>query len=356
MIQDWSPVFEWLERFRQSGEDLGTHLDENPGTVVEVFGLVEIVAANRAYLAFEGLEPGTPAPRRFNPSTIERAWQRYRDHLIQINQGNFQKEWLIDSVTRSGRPIHVRVHAAEHPHYPDVLLVTMEDFTAMRDARRAIEAANRSRDELVAAVAHELRTPMTAVVGFSSELETRSGDMQDTEVADLVSIVASQSRELAAMVEDLLVVARLGRSEFALGEERVDLAAAVFEVVDDLADDRVTVSGTAQAIGDAARIRQVVRNLVQNGRRHGGPNVRVVLARVGERAMIEVRDDGAPIPRDMLARMFEPYVRAPGERRLPRSAGLGLTVARNLAERMGGSLVARRDGSENVFMLELDAP
>ena len=85
------------------------------------------------------------------------------------------------------------------------------------------------------------------------------------------------------------------------------------------------------ALADAGRVRQILRNLIVNASRHGGPDVRVIVRERGAEISIAVCDDGEPIADEQRARIFEPYQGVPGSKYVPGSVGLGLTVSLQLA-------------------------
>ena len=102
-------------------------------------------------------------------------------------------------------------------------------------------------------------------------------------------------------------------------------------------------------LADPHRVRQILRNLLTNAQRYGGPRCRVVVGSTGATVWLEVRDDGIGIPDDEAERIFDPYVTAGGKE----SVGLGLAVARQLARLMGGELILERSAAETVFRLQL---
>ena len=113
--------------------------------------------------------------------------------------------------------------------------------------------------------------------------------------------------------------------------------------------------GRVLAWADPLRLRQIVRNLLTNARRYGGPNVTIEAGRTSTGTFLRVTDDGAGIPPADREKVFQPYTRAGGDVAMPGSIGLGLPVSRRLARLMGGDLVYQyEDGS--VFELTLPDP
>ena len=104
---------------------------------------------------------------------------------------------------------------------------------------------------------------------------------------------------------------------------------------------------------DPARVRQILRNLITNALRYGGDDIEVDVGTDRDAVFLEVRDDGPGLPGEEWERIFEPYYRFHSERSQPGSVGLGLTVARGLAELMDGNLTYRYYDGQSIFTLRL---
>lgn len=222
--------------------------------------------------------------------------------------------------------------------------------------RAHLERLMRSKDEFVASVSHELRTPLTVVAGLSLELENRWRKFSPAEIAEFISLIADQSREMSNLIEDLLVAARADIGKVAIHLERKDFRSCVDQVVAScsLADRaRITVAGS-DIVGniDPVRFRQVVRNLVTNAIRYGGPRIHIGIHNGDGGASVVVFDDGPGIPEEHRDRIFNPYERAHSTSGIPGSVGLGLAVSQKLAELMGGSISYRFDDG-SYFELRL---
>ncbi len=229
-------------------------------------------------------------------------------------------------------------------------------------AERERQAANliRSKDEFLASVSHELRTPLTAVHAGAELLREQLHQLEQSEVVELVECVARESGEMADIIEDLLVAARADIGNLTIKMQRIDLQA---EIEGTLASVRNLVgaqhirtrlrAGTAQA--DPLRFRQIMRNLLTNALRYGGTDIEIYTEhRDGQWAVI-VSDDGPGIPRESREAIFVSYQRAHQVKGVTGSVGLGLTVARRLAELMGGSLGYRHQLGRSSFELRLNA-
>jgi signal transduction histidine kinase len=235
-------------------------------------------------------------------------------------------------------------------------------FIVQQMAREQLVSLARSKDQLIASVSHELRTPLTVVVGLADELNQGLDRFSATERTELVTLMARQSHDVADIVEDLLVAARASVGDIVIDRNGVEIFDEVRRVIDDqtaLHFDRevtIEISGEqAVVVADAARVRQILRNLITNAARYGGSHITVSVHSSEREVTVEVRDNGSGIPAAFEARVFEPFARAHIERGQPNSVGIGLTVSLELAQLMDGDLAYRRENSDTVFALTLPA-
>ena len=233
------------------------------------------------------------------------------------------------------------------------------DITDRVRATEQLRELVRSKDDFVATVSHELRTPLTAVVGFAHELRDGLPAFNREEIATFVSLIDEQATEVGDLVEDLLVASRAEHGAVPVGREAIDLWSQVDAVVrarrlgkDVGIDGR---DGEAKVFGDAIRVRQIVRNLLTNADRYGGPTVVVRGRHTDDSWVLEVCDDGPGVPPSHRGFIFEPYQRAHTSVGRTESVGLGLTVSRQLARLMEGDLTYERRGTLSVFALTLPA-
>jgi PAS domain S-box-containing protein len=231
------------------------------------------------------------------------------------------------------------------------------DVTAEATYRRELENQIRSKDEFIAAVSHELRTPLSVVYGLGEELRSNSADLTPGEIDELHTLLAQQAGEVVAIVEDLLVAARADIDRLVVVRGPVDIGRQVASVVQPMmaASPVEVVAADVPVVAwcDGPRCRQILRNLVTNATRHGGDHIRLSYGYADGRVLIEVRDDGIGVPTDEESLIFDAYHRAPAATGNPASIGLGLTVARKLAQLMDGDLSYDRLDGWSVFSLTL---
>jgi PAS domain S-box-containing protein len=230
-------------------------------------------------------------------------------------------------------------------------------FWERQRAHQKLQDLVHYKDEFVASVSHELRTPLTAVVGLAEELSRSGGEFSAEELAEFHELIAQQSREVAYIVEDLLVAARVEIDTVSIDVQPVDLDAEVSSTIKGWPSEFGGIEhrpGAVKVEADPTRFRQITRNLLTNAKRYGGEEVVVVTQANGDMGILQVRDNGSGVDPDDLERIFEPYERASDvEIVRPGSVGLGLYVSRQLARLMGGDLSCRREDDETVFELVL---
>jgi len=227
-------------------------------------------------------------------------------------------------------------------------------------ARDALMETVRSKDLFLASVSHELRAPITSVLGTSEILRDETLDLSDEERSALLDMVVSEGTDLVNIVSDLLVAAKADTGTLTVSRVSVSLRAQAAQVLEGIHQDSgatIEISGErVQGIGDPGRVRQIVRNLVTNAQRYGGETIRVELSRGNDRAKLRVCDNGTGVPQEERERIFEPYASAHSAAAHSGSIGLGLAISRELAKLMGGDLTYQYNSGESIFELTLPAP
>lgn len=244
--------------------------------------------------------------------------------------------------------------------YLATVVPSLADATrqVLREAGASAESQRREaefRAKLASMVAHELRNPLAGIKGFIDVLVS-DDELSSDERSEYLAIVASQTASLEGIVEDLLVAVQSERGSVSVDEQPFDASGLVRRVVNELGPDEreaVIVEAVDEviAIGDPTRVAQVIRNLLSNARKYGGPSVTVHCEHTPAGVRIAVSDDGSGIPPEDRSRVFQWFE---GTARGSRGYGLGLPISRELAEAMGGSLVYE-DRNGSTFVLTLRA-
>jgi signal transduction histidine kinase len=248
--------------------------------------------------------------------------------------------------------------AAASPARDEIGVLT----SSLTAAASELHATEQRRREFLANVAHEIRTPVTSIRGYA-EILARGTVPSDTS-KEFLQTIHRNSLRIAQLVEDLLELEALDAGKGPpLAREPVALAPLVGHVTSTLrarADElgatlAVDIDDALSATGDPDAIERIVLNLADNALRHGGTGVRVEITakRDNERVTVTVSDNGAGVPEEHRARIFERFHRGDAHLdRERRGSGLGLAIANELAHAMGGALTLE---GGSTFKLELNA-
>jgi signal transduction histidine kinase len=232
---------------------------------------------------------------------------------------------------------------------------------------RGHEAADRAKDEFLATLAHELRSPMTAIRGWVAML--KMSDLSAAEATEALAMIEASTEVQAHIIEDLMDVSRIIAGKAMIAKKLVELGpivntvVATFRAVSELEGIELTAELPADRIyvfADAVRLQQIGWNLLSNAIKFTprGGSVGVTLSRSDASAHIRVRDTGQGISSELLPHVFERYRQEKSTSNMPqRGLGLGLAIVRHLVEGHGGSIEAFTEGpgkgSEFVVSLPL---
>ncbi|MBW4595346.1 MAG: PAS domain S-box protein [Brasilonema angustatum HA4187-MV1] len=221
-------------------------------------------------------------------------------------------------------------------------------------AREAAERANQIKDEFLAVLSHELRSPLNPILGWSSML--RNGKLNAAKTAYALETIERNAKLQVQLIEDLLDVSRILRGKLSLNMARVNLAStieAAMETVQLAAQaksirvETVFEKEVGQILGDSARLQQIIWNLLSNAVKFtpSGGSVEIQLNSMGSQAQIQVKDTGKGITPDFLPHVFEYFRQADSTTtRTFGGLGLGLAIVRHLVELHGGTVHADSPG------------
>jgi len=207
-------------------------------------------------------------------------------------------------------------------------------------AARELEATNRTRTALLAAVSHDLRTPLTGIRTAAEAMRLGADRISDTDRGVLLEAIEESTARLTGIVTDLLDMSRLQAGALELVLEPVSLSGLAVRALEGIAGaDRVRFDeDLPDVLADRGFLERVLANLVANALRHAD-HVSITAEHLGTRVRVRVVDDGPGVPVAERARMFEPFQRL-GDTGGQDGVGLGLAVARGLTEAQGGTLTA----------------
>jgi signal transduction histidine kinase len=210
---------------------------------------------------------------------------------------------------------------------------------ALSQERRAVELKN----EFVSMVSHELRTPLTGIAGFTDTLAESWMALPPDEVDEFLSIMRDENAHLSNLVEDILVIPRLEAGQLRLNLDKFDLATEAHAVASMIFRDNaysVSIPANIAVRTDRTRLRQILRNLLENARKYGGDEV-LISGELYTSGMykVEVSDNGSGIAEDDRERVFRHFEQlSTGSARIQQGVGLGLPIAKMLSVAMGGDL------------------
>ena len=238
---------------------------------------------------------------------------------------------------------------------------------------RAYEAERSTADELrrlsalradfVSLVSHELRSPMSAVIGAARTLQGRWRELTPEQRESFLALIGDETSRLARLIDDVLDTSRIEAGTFSFTFSDVDLGELLRDVIAaaEFAQDEVELTADVGALprvrGDRERLRQVIQNLVDNAVKYSsvGGRVRVSATADDGHVLIDVADQGPGIPPEDRELIFQKFGRSSSGTAKPGS-GLGLFIARSIAEAHGGTLgVDSVPARGSVFRLDLPA-
>jgi heavy metal sensor kinase len=228
----------------------------------------------------------------------------------------------------------------------------------LNDMLDRIQSGVEQQQAFISDASHELRTPL-AIMRAEIDVSLASGDLSE-DARQVLESAREETDRMRAIVEDLLILARMDEGALTLAADPVDLPQLVGSVVTamtPLADRREVhlqraSDGAVRVLGDADRLAQVVRNLVDNAIKYSSAGTRVVVTVRGDGGVGEltVADTGPGIPEASLPRIFDRFYRADDARsREAGGSGLGLAIVRELVEAQGGRVWVRNADSGSVF-------
>jgi PAS domain S-box-containing protein len=292
------------------------------------------------------------AALRRRPEEVFRGW---REHAPKPTPSDERPVAETGRYDVNGRELWLSVSGVESP------LGTVYAFRDRTDEYRLEE----ERADFVATVSHELRTPLASIHGAARTLRSREDELGSATRRDLLEIVVAQSERLAHLVDQVLLANQLSSSSVHVERRGFDAATVAREAVGGLGPalpreielELHLPRELPPVSGDPERVRQVLVNLIDNAAKYspGGGRIDVLLTSEDGVVQFSVRDEGLGIPATEQGRIFEKFYRLDaGMRRGVGGSGLGLFIARELVELMGGRLWVRsQPGIGSSFVFEL---
>jgi PAS domain S-box-containing protein len=304
-----------------------------------------------------------------HPDDRDRLEQVVQQSLHPANGGNYDVEYrtigIHDKIERwikakgqtyfdaAGKPLRFIGTVLDITEQKQAEAAREQLFQQEQAAREAAERANSLKDEFLAVLSHELRSPLNPILGWTKLLQTRK--LNDTQRDQALATIERNAKLQTQLIDDLLDVAKILRSKLSLNITSVNLSVAIEAAIETVRTAAVAKSISLHPVlpnigtvsGDPARLQQIVWNLLSNAVKFtpNGGRVDIRLERVGDWAKITVRDTGKGINPNFLPHIFESFRQEDASiTRQYGGLGLGLAIARQLVEAHGGAIAANSPG------------
>jgi PAS domain S-box-containing protein len=389
-VIDLTPLKKAQDALRASEEQARAHaaeleavLDAVPAAVlITRDATAQRMDGNRQCREMLRLAPGSDVSRMAHPGSqplpfrfmVDGAEIAPEELPVQVAaaRGVEVRDREIDLIFEDGAVRHILGNAAplrDKAGQPRGAVGAFIDITERKRAEAALRAADRSKDEFLALLSHELRNPLAPIRNSLAILTRVPADAEHASRA--LAVIDRQVTHLTRLVEDLLDVNRITHGKVQLNLACVELREVVRNSVEDLhtvlAASRLSVTVEVSTTplwvtADAARIKQVLANILENAAKFTPPGGRVAVTvertEDGRSARVRVEDTGAGIHPEMIPRLFQPFAQADATlARTQGGLGLGLALVKGVVELHGGTVTASSrgpgTGSEFTFRLPL---
>ena len=211
----------------------------------------------------------------------------------------------------------------------------------LEEANEVLEAANQSIREFVAVASHDMRGPLTSILGFTGMLLTKWDALKEEQRVDFLETIHRQGSHLERLVDDLLTISKIEAGAVDAHIQEVYLRRAIEEAVIQFSDQASEVSIEAsyeiRVKADPDHLQRILVNYVENAFKYGLPPVRAAAAESNGWVEVRVCDVGRGVPEEFVPRLFDKFARAEDEvTRSQKGTGLGLSIVKGLARANGG--------------------
>ncbi len=230
----------------------------------------------------------------------------------------------------------------------DVNRLLIEKNRDLEEANRKLRQLDMMKTDFISMASHELRTPVTSIMGFADTLISPDMNLSDEERGQFMKIISQQSHRLSRLVNALLDLSRIDKGTFEIRRDKFDIREEIDEALKELhVPPEINVVTDAQTGGevdaDRTRVRQLLVNILDNAVRFTFPSgqIRIEMKEAGDqKLLVRIRDFGPGIPTDELERVFEKFYRSRLRMREGQGSGLGLSIAKEIVLLHGGKIWA----------------
>jgi signal transduction histidine kinase len=206
-------------------------------------------------------------------------------------------------------------------------------------ANNELQATNQAMRDFVAVASHDLRSPLTSILGFTSTLTQRWVEFSDERRLEFLEVIERRSQHLARMVEDLLTISKIEAGHLDVHRDVVRLRDAFETAARDFAEQsdviEIEPADDVRVAADPDHLQRILVNFIGNAFKYGTPPVNLCGSASGEWVEIRIRDHGEGVPVEFVPRLFGKFARAEATSSKP-GTGLGLSIVRGLAQANGG--------------------
>ncbi len=364
--EDFTPVLPMLEEIGADGpEELKRYLDRRPEVLRRALRQVRVTDVNEATVRLFGARDKQQLAESLQRLFLPETWQAFAEKLVAV--ATRQPLARIDTAacTLGGerRELSMTIAGPRPDGQPGRALMTIMDITEHKRLEQALREADQNKDEFLATLAHELRNPLASLRSSVDLLRGTGGAPPE----GIVDIVERQVEHLVRLASDLYETSRIRLGTYDMRTQRVALG-DVLDGAIETTRSLITRAGHELETnlpeeelwldGDPMRLTQIFTNLLNNAARYTREPGRITLVarRVGERVEIAITDTGIGIAPDALPRLFTIFSRVGGEEQSGVAGlGIGLALARQLAEMHGGTIEAysEGEGKGSTFIVRL---
>jgi PAS domain S-box-containing protein len=261
--------------------------------------------------------------------------------------------------TRSGEWLHVRLFArAIRNDEGDILyfFTQVVDITDLVTAHEEVQRANEFKSRFLATTTHDLRSPLTTIMGFTHVLRGREFSREDQE--RYLDMIINEAERIDHMTEELSLVSQLEADALKSSPERINLGVYIHNLYPEslTADHQLftlQVEPNLYVYIDPHHLQRVLENYFGNAHKYGRGPYTLRAYRDKDTIHIQIRDHGAGVAAKSIPELFLPFRQADGHQHL--GTGLGLAIVKGFAQQAGGDAYYQRDGDESVFAIRLPA-
>jgi PAS domain S-box-containing protein len=345
-----------MDRIRESEEKFTTIFNESPvGAVLTDAATGRMIDANRAFLDLCGFSLEELKGRIAFEIDMHRDPEEHKRIMEQLGREGFLRDLEVRIYHRSGRPIDTLLNAAVVTIAGErQMLVHVEDITERKNTEVALREADRHKDEFLATLAHELRSPLAPLGNALQLLELATDDPAIS--AQARSMMSRQLGHIVHLVDDLMDVSRVSRGVVELRKVPVDVRSSLVQAIEatrpmiDQQGHRLELELTAEPLwveGDSTRLVQIFSNLLNNAAKYTDPGgvITVHSSIKGGQVVVSVGDTGIGIDPRQLEKVFDMFAQL--ETALTRKhggLGIGLNIVKNLVEMHGGTIMVHSEG------------